>query len=422
MFQKLIITTLFWCLYFASNAQLQTKVVGDSIYLQGNNNTAELILENGSKVKTGAFLKNVNNGRTEFDYIIDSIYKLNNASFVVVKGVRKDTIAFADLLTYNGLKRNNNTLEWGNDTLSYWGAANLQRPTVFNQNSQPFQWLTGNQQFHVTNYPYTPYNQQLALNYYTPFRISHDSQGFLYLENNYRITGWNGPTFGILFGNRDPYAQKYSYFGQKITGSIVLESLGNGAGGLADVPTFNFGIAGDTIAGRAATIMGTGTSRYGLHKLPTLVANYRLSIGGGGTPYSEGTNYPYTRFYANAENVPFVWRNLPMTTAPSIGDTVLSIDMDGNVRQKQLPKTLTTTANLDFGSTAPGNSTDIAIAVSGAEDGDAVSIGVPASSILPNSSYSAWVSASGFITIRFNNYSSGVLDPTGGTFKVKVLK
>lgn len=84
--------------------------------------------------------------------------------------------------------------------------------------------------------------------------------------------------------------------------------------------------------------------------------------------------------------------------------------------------TLTATATLDFASTAAQNSTDLTVTVTGAADGDAVSIGVPNGSTLTNSSYQAWVSAANTVTVRFNNYSSGSLDPASGTFRVSVLK
>lgn len=86
------------------------------------------------------------------------------------------------------------------------------------------------------------------------------------------------------------------------------------------------------------------------------------------------------------------------------------------------PKVLINTATLDFGNTSAQNSADLTITVTGAADGDMVSLGVPNASTLTNSDFTAWVSATNTVTVRFNNYSSGSQDPASGTFKVQVFK
>lgn len=87
-----------------------------------------------------------------------------------------------------------------------------------------------------------------------------------------------------------------------------------------------------------------------------------------------------------------------------------------------LAKTLTATATLNFTNTAAQNSSDLTVTLTGAADGDAVSVGVPNAAINNNSSYSAWVSAANTVTIRFNNFSSAAIDPASGTFRVSVIK
>lgn len=88
-----------------------------------------------------------------------------------------------------------------------------------------------------------------------------------------------------------------------------------------------------------------------------------------------------------------------------------------------LAKTLTNTATLDFGSTAAGTSTDLTITVTGAADGDAVSVGVPNGSTSSNGSFTAWVSATNTVTVRFSNNSLvSSIDPASGTFRVSVIK
>ncbi|HRO71822.1 MAG TPA: hypothetical protein PK951_15635, partial [Chitinophagaceae bacterium] len=87
-----------------------------------------------------------------------------------------------------------------------------------------------------------------------------------------------------------------------------------------------------------------------------------------------------------------------------------------------LAKTLTATASLDFANTTAQTSSDLTITVTGAVSGDAVSLGVPNAAVLTNSSFSAWVSATNTVTIRFNNHSSSAKNPASGIFRVSVLK
>ena len=83
---------------------------------------------------------------------------------------------------------------------------------------------------------------------------------------------------------------------------------------------------------------------------------------------------------------------------------------------------LTGSATLNFPSTSTNISADLTITVTGAADGDVVSLGVPNAAVNANTSYSAWVSAANTVTVRFNNYSSGTVDPASASFKVFVTK
>lgn len=79
-------------------------------------------------------------------------------------------------------------------------------------------------------------------------------------------------------------------------------------------------------------------------------------------------------------------------------------------------------ATLNFPSTLTMLSADLTITVTGAADGDVVSLGVPNAAVNANTSYSAWVSAANTVTVRFNNYSIGTVDPASALFKVFVTK
>jgi len=83
---------------------------------------------------------------------------------------------------------------------------------------------------------------------------------------------------------------------------------------------------------------------------------------------------------------------------------------------------LSASATLDFPSTAAQSSSEMTITVTGASDGDVVSVGVPNASSNANSCFTARVSATDTVTVKFNNYSSAAINPASGTFKVTVLK
>lgn len=79
-FLYLLIAVLFSATSFA---QVTNKVQADSFRVfQVGGHSAELIIENATKNKTGAVLKNRINGRTEFDYVVDSTWLVDSILFV----------------------------------------------------------------------------------------------------------------------------------------------------------------------------------------------------------------------------------------------------------------------------------------------------------------------------------------------------
>lgn len=108
-----------------------------------------------------------------------------------------------------------------------------------------------------------------------------------------------------------------------------------------------------------------------------------------------------------------------LTPAAAAGTPTLTLGTTTGI----LAGTLTNTGTLDFGSTVAGASTDLTLTVTGAADGDAVSIGVPNGSTLSNGIFTAWVSAANTVTLRFSNNSlAATLDPASGTFRASVIK
>lgn len=83
-------------------------------------------------------------------------------------------------------------------------------------------------------------------------------------------------------------------------------------------------------------------------------------------------------------------------------------------------KIMSNSAVLDFANLASIGCEDLTMTVTGAADGDTVSLAVPNGSVVANSSYSAWVSSANTVTVRFCALVSG--DPASGTFRVDVTK
>lgn len=128
---------------------------------------------------------------------------------------------------------------------------------------------------------------------------------------------------------------------------------------------------------------------------------------------------------ATASTAPLKFTSGTNLTTPEAG----AVEFDGtnyfataSTTRYTLAKTLTATAVLDFSSTSAQTSSDLTITVTGAADGDAVYIGVPNGSVAANTCFTGWVSATNTVTIRFNNYSSGAIDPASGTFRAVVTK
>ena len=84
-----------------------------------------------------------------------------------------------------------------------------------------------------------------------------------------------------------------------------------------------------------------------------------------------------------------------------------------------IAKILSATATIDFANTAAQNDDDQTITVTGATVGSSVALGLPAAPDA-DSCFTAWVSAADTVTIRFNNYSSGDVDPASATYRATV--
>lgn len=109
---------------------------------------------------------------------------------------------------------------------------------------------------------------------------------------------------------------------------------------------------------------------------------------------------------------------LPLdSTLHIVGD----VDIDGDITADNLPVFISATSTLDFGSTAANATTDLTISVTGAVVGDRV-IPAPPTGATTQGSYTAFVSSSDTVTVRFHNDDTGVYDPASGSFSVTVIQ
>lgn len=76
-------------------------------------------------------------------------------------------------------------------------------------------------------------------------------------------------------------------------------------------------------------------------------------------------------------------------------------------------------ATLNFGNISAQTSSDLTIACKGARVGDQVIIGGPAPGT--GSCYTGHVAADDLVTVRFNNYSAGAINPASATFIATVI-
>lgn len=78
----------------------------------------------------------------------------------------------------------------------------------------------------------------------------------------------------------------------------------------------------------------------------------------------------------------------------------------------------TATATLDFPSTGAGAVADLTVTVTGAAVNDTVVVGPPNGSVTATATFTAWVSATNTVTVRFSPKATE--DPASGTFRVTV--
>ena len=83
---------LFLLISTIAQGQSTYYIRADSVRLQKVGGNTTLIVENATRTNTNGFLRNYSNGRTDFAYAIDTIWKINDSMFVFRRGDGNDTI------------------------------------------------------------------------------------------------------------------------------------------------------------------------------------------------------------------------------------------------------------------------------------------------------------------------------------------
>lgn len=231
----------------------------------------------------------------------------------------------------------------------------------------------------------------------------NDSFGNSALTNN--TTGYNNVSIGsnslsannVGYNNTATGAQSLGF----ITNGYSNVGFGSDAGSITAFSDPN------TSTGNC-TFVGASTKPFGNADTNETVIGYNAVGHGSNTMTFGDTNILNNYFTGNVRANVFI----------KISGTSSQILMaDGSVST-----ILSGSATLDFPSTLAGTSSELTITVSGAADGDVISLGIANASFNANSCYTARVSASNTVSVTFNNYSASPIDPSSATFKVKILK
>jgi hypothetical protein len=215
-----------------------------------------------------------------------------------------------------------------------------------------------------------------------------------------------------------------------IIGQFLSTASNYNSAGSISLASNSIGLLGYATSGQLGMFAGGSSGFFTVNTGGLASAQERLRITSAGN-VGIGTTTPTALLQikagtATANTAPLKFTSGTNLTTPEAG----AMEFDGtnyfvtsSTTRFTLAKTLVNTATLDFGSTAAGTATDLTITVTGAADGDAVSIGVPNGSTVANGSFTAWVSATNTVTIRFSNSNLvTALDPASGTFRAVVLK
>ena len=227
------------------------------------------------------------------------------------------------------------------------------------------------------------------------FNVAQSTRGVAFAIDTLTFTLSNSGVVGLSEGS---------------VASIARETITASVAGAVYTNYSSLILEGEPIAGTNMTITNPWT----------LYAKRGRSYFGGGITFGAGT--------ATAGTAPDKRTAGTNTTTPEAGafgeyDGTEFYATNSTASRTILARVLKGSGTLDFANTAAGAVTDLTITVTGAADGDVVSLSVPNASQTTTGSFSAWVSATNTVTVRYRIAALvGSEDPASGVFKVTVTK
>ncbi len=168
--------------------------------------------------------------------------------------------------------------------------------------------------------------------------------------------------------------------------------------------TFVLTAVAQTLANKT---LGSGTT---LTVSPTISDGLRITFNPDNT--SPGLNVGVNATDPSAATNADFWNN-STTGFNMMRHANTNLVMDGS---------LIASGTLDFPSVASLGNQVLTITVTGAADGDVVTLGIPNGSKTAGLIFTTWVSASNTVSIEAYNSTGIAIDPASGTFKVRVIK
>jgi hypothetical protein len=199
-------------------------------------------------------------------------------------------------------------------------------------------------------------------------------------------------------------------------GTVTSVTAGSPANGLSVATTTTTPVISMALAGSATTgVVSATTQTFGGAK--TFAGDINGSSALNITGFSTLTGGASVGTMATTSSLTHV---LGVNSSNAIGEIGVSdgIKFTSGFLGLDSYKTI---AIMDFPSTSAQSSSDLTATVTGAVAGTPVLLGVPNASVVANTSYSAWVSSTNTVTVRFNNYSSSSANPASGSFYLIVL-
>lgn len=211
---------------------------------------------------------------------------------------------------------------------------------------------------------------------------------------------------------------------------------GNNAPSMTFGPGGNVGVGTSTptapihISGATLGTTANPLSALRIENLNGTTGGWVFSAGQPGVVNAGFSIYDGTallsRFYINNSGLIGIGTTTPRAALEVTGGIIVSNTGSGlklGPGNATLTNTLYASSTLDFPSTAAGGVSDLPITVSGASDGDIVTLGVPSAQLTGlTGDYFGW-SSNGVVYVRFaNNNLVTAQDPASGTFKVRVDK